>query len=72
MKWVVLETNPKRDDYVAVVLTERSKKLQIEKEPHSIFSDGDKAMERARELRDLYGVKSIRVFHSDSQSIPAA
>lgn len=70
MKWVVLEENPKPDNYIAVVLTETMKKLKIESQAHSVYNDGDEALARARELRDRFGVRLIRIFHSESHSIP--
>lgn len=69
MKWVVLEGNPKPDNYIAVVLTETMKKLKLESQAHSVYNDGDEALARARELRDQFGVRLIRIFHSDSHSI---
>lgn len=70
MKWVVLEENPKPDNYIAVVITETMKKLKIESQAHSVYNDGDEALARARELRDQFGVRLIRIFHSESHSIP--
>lgn len=68
MKWVVREENPKPDNYIAVVLTETIKKLQIESQAHSIYHDGDEALARARKLRDRFGVRLIRIFRSESHS----
>lgn len=70
MKWVVIEENPKPDNYIAVVLTEAVKKLRIESRAHSVHSDGERALARARELRDQFGVRMIKVFHSESESMP--
>jgi len=70
MKWVVLEENPKPDNYIAVVLTETMKKLQIQSRAHTVYDDGDEALARARQLRDQYGVRMIKIFHSESHSIP--
>ena len=66
MKWIVFEENPRPDNYVAVIITEPMKKLKIEALPHSVFSDGDEALAKARQLRDHYGVKMIRIFQSES------
>lgn len=65
MKWIVIEENPKPDNYIAVVLTEKPTPMKIEQQAHSVFEDGSKAIERARQLREQYGVRIIRVFHSD-------
>jgi len=71
MKWVVFEEDPKLDNYIAVVITEAIKKLKIESQAHSVYSDGDKALARARQLRDQYGVKMIRIFNNENHSIPS-
>lgn len=70
MKWVVLEENPKPDNYIAVVLTETMKKLQIQSRAHTVYENGDEALARARQLRDQFGVRIIRIFLSESHSIP--
>jgi hypothetical protein len=69
MKWVVLEENPKPDNYIAVVRTDTMKKLQIQSRAHTVYDDGDEALARARQLRDQFGVCIIRIFHSESHSI---
>ena len=70
MKWVVLEENPKPDNYIAVVLTETMKKLQIQSRAHTVYENGDEALARARQLRDQFGVRIIRIFLSESHSFP--
>ncbi len=65
MKWVVLEENPKPNDFIAIVLTDKMKKLKIENQMHSVFTNGDEAMIRAREVRDIFGVTMIRIFRSE-------
>lgn len=70
MKWIVIEENPNPDNYIAVVLTEKSTRMKIERQAHSVFDDGDQAIERARELREQYGVRTIRIFHYDGSSAP--
>jgi hypothetical protein len=69
MKWVVLEEDPKLDNYIAVIITETIKK--IEAQAHSVYRDGDEALARARQLRDQYGVKMIRIFNTENHSIPS-
>jgi len=66
MKWIVLEENPMRDNYIAVVLAATFKKLKIESRAHSVYSTCDEAMARARQLRSQFGVQTIRIFNSDS------
>lgn len=68
MKWIVIEENPKPDNYIAVVLTENPTRMKIEKRAHSVFENGDQALERARKLREQYGVKTIRIFHYNASS----
>lgn len=68
MKWIVLEENPKPDNYIAVVLAENEKRLQLQNRPHSVFADRDLALTRAQELRAFFGVRSIRVFQSEGCS----
>lgn len=69
MKWVVLEENPNPDNYIVVVFAEKSKKLRIESFTHSVFTDENKALERARQVRDQFGVSMIRIFYSESRSM---
>lgn len=71
MKWIVLEENPMPDNYIAVLATEPDRKLMFERQPHSVFDSIDAAMERARELRRRYNVRSIRLFQPEGYSIPA-
>jgi hypothetical protein len=70
MKWVVLEEDPKPDEYIAIMVTDEIRKLQLEQKAHSIFSTSDEAVRRARIVRDLFGVKTIRIFHWESYSSP--
>lgn len=69
MKWVVLEENPKADNYIAVVVTEQNK-LRVETLAHSVFERADDAMARARALREKFGVHTIRIFRSESHPLP--
>lgn len=68
MKWIVLEENPLPDNYIVVMAAEDNRTLQIEKKQCSIFDSCEKAMDRARELRQQYKVPSIRLFHQDGIS----
>jgi hypothetical protein len=69
MKWIVLEEDPKPDNYIAVVITETIRKMKIEAQAHSVYRDGDEALARARQLREQYGVKMIRIFNNENHSI---
>lgn len=66
MKWIVLEENPSQDQYIAVMVADENKTLRIEKKPCSIFKTSEEAMYRARQLRELYNVHSIKIFYSDT------
>lgn len=68
MKWIVLEENPKPDQYIAVIAVDEERLLRIESKPCSKFQTSDEALVRARELRNLYNVKSIRMFYLDGDS----
>jgi hypothetical protein len=68
MKWIVIEENPKPDNYIAVIATEPDRKLKIEKKPCSVFQSLERAMSRARELREQYKVRNIRLFQQEGTS----
>lgn len=68
LKWVVLEEDPKPDTYIAIMATESDRQLGLEKKACSIYASCEKAMERARELREHYKVKSIRLFQQEGIS----
>ncbi len=69
MKWVVLEENPKPDEYIAIMVTDDIQKLQIEEKAHSVFSNGEDALKRALELKVYFGVKTTRIFQWESHSV---
>lgn len=69
MKWIVIEENPKPDDYIAIMVTDDIQKLQIEEKAHSVFHTGDEAMRRAKELKKCFGVKATRIFQWESHSV---
>jgi hypothetical protein len=46
MKWIILEEDPKPDNYIAVVITETIRKMKIEAQAHSVYRDGDEALAR--------------------------
>jgi hypothetical protein len=68
IKWIVLEEDPKPDTYIAIMATASDRKLGLERKACSIYASCEKAMERARELREFYKVKSIRLFQQDGLS----
>lgn len=63
MKWIVMEENPKPDQYIAVIAVDEERLLRIESKPCSKFETSDEALVRASELRKKYNVKSIRMFY---------
>jgi phage regulator Rha-like protein len=63
MKWIVLEENPQPDNYIAVMVTEQERILQVESKPCSTYSSNDEALDRARYLREKYEVRYIRIFY---------
>jgi hypothetical protein len=68
MKWIVLEENPMPDNYIAIMAADSQRITTLEKKPCSVYTSCEKAMQRARELRDLYKVKSIRLFQQEGLS----
>jgi hypothetical protein len=68
VKWIVLEENPKPDDYIAVMVADVNRNLIIEKKPCSVHNNRDDAMARARELRQIFGVKKIKLFYIEGHS----
>jgi hypothetical protein len=68
MKWIVLEEDPKPDQYIAVIAVEEKRFLKIESKPCSKFLTCDEALVRARQLSKMYSVKSIRMFYLEGNS----
>jgi hypothetical protein len=68
MKWIVMEENPKPDQYIAVIAVDEERLLRIESKPCSKFKTSDEALVRANELRKKYNVKSIRMFYLEGNS----
>jgi hypothetical protein len=68
MKWIVLEENPKPDLYIAVIAVDEERILKVMSKPCSIFHTSDEALVRARQLRDTFNVRSIRIFYMDGNS----
>ncbi len=68
MKWIVMEENPKPDQYIAVIAVDEERLLRIESKPCSKFETSDEALVRASELRKKYNVKSIRMFYLEGNS----
>jgi len=68
MKWIVLEENPKPDLYIAVIAVNEERILKVESKPCSIFLTRDEALARARELRDTFKVRKIRIFYMEGNS----
>jgi hypothetical protein len=68
MKWIVLEENPQPDNYIAVMVADESRVLRTESKPCAIFKSSDEAILHARQLRELYKVRNIRIFYMESSS----
>jgi hypothetical protein len=68
MKWIVLEENPKPDQYIAIIAADEERYLKIEGKPCSIFRTSDDALVRARELRTIFNVRNIRIFFIEGHS----
>jgi hypothetical protein len=68
MKWIVLEENPKPDQYIAVIAVDEERFLRIESKPCSKFLTSDEALVRARQLKEMFNVKSIRIFYMEGNS----
>jgi hypothetical protein len=68
MKWIVLEENPKPNNYIAVLVTDQERVLQVESKPCSTYLSNDKALDRARYLREKYDVSNIRIFYIEPNS----
>jgi hypothetical protein len=68
MKWIVLEENPKPDLYIAVIAADEERILKVESRPCSIFMTSDAALVRARQLRDIFKVRNIRIFYMEGNS----
>lgn len=66
MRWIVIEELKLISDYIPVLAASEHKRLQLENQKCSVFPTLEKAMVRARELRDLYSVRSIRLFHQET------
>ncbi len=68
LKWIVLEEDPKPDNYIAIMVTDASRILKIQRRACTIFDEDYEAIEHAKALREQYKVKSIRVFYIDGCS----
>jgi hypothetical protein len=68
VKWIVLEESPKPDDYIAIMVADVKRNLIVEKKPCSIHTNSEDAIARARELRQIFGVRKIKFFYFDGHS----
>lgn len=66
MKWIVLEEDFHRDNYIAIVAANSARKLKVENRKCSIFDSIDNAMNYARQLRDQYNAPAIRIFQPEA------
>ena len=68
VKWIVLEDDPKPDNYIAILVAEEARILKAQSRPCSIFNDDKQAIQRARQLQTTYGAKTIRIFYMEGRS----
>ncbi|CAN5236582.1 hypothetical protein BH09BAC3_BH09BAC3_23820 [soil metagenome] len=68
LKWIVLDENPKPDNYIAIIMSDEARKLKIHIKACSIFDEEYKAICHAKDLRKQHNVKSIRIFYIDGCS----
>ena len=69
MKWIVLEDNPKPDNYIGIIMLSDGQPASIDKNtPYSVFFDRQAAISRAFELKERYQVKGIRIFYPEGNS----
>ncbi|MDZ7648972.1 MAG: hypothetical protein U5K54_18370 [Cytophagales bacterium] len=69
MKWIVLEENPKPDQYIAIIAVDDERFVEVEKKDLcSVFRTNEEALIRARELRSFFNVRNIRIFFIDGHS----
>ena len=68
MKWIVIEEDPRPDNYIPILVADEMRILKAQSKPCSVFTNDKDALERARQLRTLYGAKHIRIFHIDGRS----
>ncbi len=68
MKWIVLEENPQPDNYIAVMVAEESRVVLAESKPCATFKYSHEAMLHARQLREQYKIRNIRIFYMESGS----
>jgi hypothetical protein len=67
-KWVVMEENPKPDEYIAVIAVDEDRLPQLEQRPCSMYENSEQALVRARLLREYFNVRSIRIFYLEGNS----
>jgi len=69
LKWIVLEDNPKPDDYVAIMIQHKDEQPTLDEgKTYSVFSERHSAISRALEIKDLFRVRKIRIFYPDGHS----
>jgi hypothetical protein len=66
MKWIVIEEDPRPDQYIAVLPASAKHPTARDYSLHDSIAE---ALERARQLRDKYRLNSIRLFQQGSHSV---
>ncbi|MEQ8808082.1 MAG: hypothetical protein RIE59_03355 [Imperialibacter sp.] len=69
MKWIVIEENPKPDDYIAIMVANEVDQLHIEEKAYSVFGTGEEAISRSMLLKQKFGTKTTRIFHWEGHSV---
>ena len=68
MKWIIIEDDPRPDDYIAALVVRDQKVLFAPLVRHSVFEDKESAMSKATELKKRYRAKGIRIFYPEGHS----
>lgn len=67
--WIVNESDPWPDPYIAIIFREAKLLSSALKEDQKIFIRLDEALNRAHVLKEKYNAKQIRLFYSTQISI---
>lgn len=67
-KWIVLEEDPRPDEYIAVIAVNEERLVKMEMKPRTVFETSEEALKRARLLRECFNVKGIRIFFEEGNS----
>jgi len=69
MKWLVLEDNPKPDNYIGIIALRDEQKVDLdESTAYTLYHNRKEAVSRAFALKERYQVRGIRIFFSEGHS----